>query len=191
MLEYLDLHFLSVFEVNFWNYCRATGIVAYLFLWLAIFSGLLSKTKILLSVSLASLFSDVHRKSACVSLCFVIFHALILIYDDYLKLTFFDLFVPFQSTYQSINISLGILAFYGILLVIVSMFFLGGKAFAYWHFLTYPVYFLALWHGINIGTDSHTEWMQMIYWSTGSLIVVVSIYRIIVSVKGFNRSIKT
>ncbi len=191
MLEYLHLHFLSVFEVNFWNYCRATGIIAYLFLWLAIFSGLLSKTKVLLSVGLASLFSDVHRKSSCVSLCFVVFHALILIYDDYIELNRIDLFIPFQSTYQPINISIGILAFYGIILVIVSMFFLGGKAFAYWHFLTYPVYFLALWHGINIGTDSLTEWMQMIYWSTGSLIVVASIYRIIVSIEGFYRSNET
>ncbi|HZK54394.1 MAG TPA: hypothetical protein VFC84_09415 [Desulfosporosinus sp.] len=191
MLEYLHLHFLSILEVNFWNYCRATGIVAYLFLWLAIFSGLLSKTKILFSIGLASLFSDVHRKSACISFCFVVFHALILLYDDYIKLNLIDLFIPFQSTYQSINISIGILAFYGIILVIVSMFFLGGKAFAYWHFLTYPLYFLALGHGINIGTDSPAEWMQMIYWSTGSLIIVASIYRIIVSVKGADRSIKT
>jgi len=191
MLEYLDLHLLSVFKVNFWNLSRATGIVAYLFLLLAIVSGLLSKTKILLSVGFASIFSDVHRKSACASFYFVIFHALILSYDDYIKLTLIDLFIPFQSTYQSINMSMGILAFYGIILVIGSMFFLGGRVFGYWHILTYPVYFLALWHGINIGTDSPAEWMQMIYWSTGSLIVIASIYRIIVSIKGFYRSIET
>ena len=190
MLEYLDLHFLSVFEVNYWNYSRATGIVAYLFLWLAIFSGLLSKTKILFSLGLASIFSDVHRKSACVSFYFVVFHALILSYDDYIRLTLIDLLIPFQSTYQSINMSMGILALYGIILVIGSMFFLGGRVFSCWHYLTYPVYFLALWHGINIGTDSPTEWMRMIYWSTGSLIVVASIYRIVVSVKEFHRSIE-
>lgn len=191
MLEYLNLHFPYVFEINFWNLSRATAIVAYMYLWLATLTGLLSKTKVQLATGLKSLFTAVHRKSACLSYIFIIFHALILSYDDYIKLNVIDLLIPFRTTYQPLNLSMGILAFYGIILLIGSMFFLGGRVFAYWHMFAYPTYFFALWHGINIGTDSHAGWMQMIYWSTGSLIVVTLLYRIIIGVKGFYRSIET
>lgn len=191
MLEHLELFLRSVIEVNYWNYSRAAGIMAYLFVWLAAISGLLSKAKILPRTGSVSTLMDVHRKMACFGFYFIIFHALILSYDDYIKLKVDDLLIPFRSSYQSSNMSMGILAFYGTILVIGSMFFLGGRAFRYWHLLTYPVYFLALWHGLNMGTDSHSTWMQAIYWSTGCLIVVASIYRVIQSIKGFHRSIET
>lgn len=190
MLDFLNLHFPFDFKINLWNLSRATAIVAYLYLWIATITGLLSKTKILLRVGLSSYFLNVHRKSACLSLNFVIFHALILSYDDYIKLNVKELFIPFLSSYQTFNISMGITAFYGIVLVIGSMLFLGGKIFRFWHLLTYVAYFLALWHGINIGTDSSEGWMQIIYWSTGSLVILASTYRIILSLRDFHRSIE-
>ncbi|MDP4126992.1 MAG: hypothetical protein Q8912_08625 [Bacillota bacterium] len=190
MLEFLNPHFPFAFEINLWNLSRATAIVAYLYLWIATITGLLSKTKILLTVGLNSNLLTIHRKSACFSLNFIIFHALILSYDDYIKLKVKDLFIPFLSTYQTFNVTMGILAFYGIVLMIGSMFFLGGKIFRFWHLLTYAAYFMALWHGINIGTDSSEGWMQIIYWTTGSLVILVSTYRVILRVKDFHRSIE-
>lgn len=143
MLEHLGLFLKSIFEVNYWNYSRAAGIMAYLFVWLAAISGLLSKAKILPWAGSVSILMEVHRKIACFGFYFIIFHALILSYDDYIKLKVDDLLIPFRSSYQFFNMSMGILAFYGTILVIGSMFFLGDRAFRYWHLLTYPVYFLA------------------------------------------------
>lgn len=189
-MDNLAVSFLSVFDLNYWELSRAAGIVAYLFLWLAIFSGLLSKTKMLQALGLAPWFMAVHHKSARLGLYFALFHPLMLLYDNYIKFTLADLLIPFHSTYRPLYMSLGIFALYGMVFIITSPYFLRGRAFGYWHLLTYPTYFFALWHGLSIGTDRSAVWLQGVYWITGSLIVYVSLYRLALGIKARRKPAK-
>jgi hypothetical protein len=176
---------------NYWYLSRAAGIVAYLLLWSALFSGLLLKTKMLNPIKLSPLLPGLHQLSTSWSLYFTVFHILLLRYDEYIKFNFEDLFVPFASTYQTFYLSFGILASYGLVLVIAGAYLFRRKAFKFWHILTYPAFFLAWWHGFKLGTDTDAVWMQAIYWSTGGLTVYILIYRILYKLKFTLNGVRT
>lgn len=179
MLETLSLPYMYILKGNYWYLSRAAGIVAYLLLWSALFSGLLLKTKMLNPIRLSPLLPGLHQLSTSWSLYFTVFHVLLLRYDAYIKFSFGDLFVPFAATYQTSYLSIGILSFYGLVLVIVGAYLFKSKAFRFWHILTYPAFLLAWWHGFKLGTDTQVVWMQAIYWSTGGLTGYIIIYRIL------------
>ncbi|WP_441295857.1 hypothetical protein, partial [Salmonella enterica] len=47
------------------------------------------------------------------------------------------------------------------------------------HWLTFPLYLLALLHGLGAGSDTRTPWMGALYLATGSTVVLLTSYRLL------------
>ena len=45
------------------------------------------------------------------------------------------------------------------------------------HYVSFAAYLLALGHGIMAGTDTSQVWAQLLYWSTGSLVLALCLWR--------------
>jgi DMSO/TMAO reductase YedYZ heme-binding membrane subunit len=169
-----------------WYFSRASGIAAYLLLFLLIVSGIGIKTSLSFRL-LEPTTAWVSHRLIALSLTFAIaIHLVSLLFDEFLKFTVVDLLVPFSSSFEPLYVGLGIIGFYIFLAVIISSLFFIHKTPKIWrllHYLTYPVFILIFLHGILVGTDTFTNIMQNIYWSTGIIVGILTVYRLYISYK--------
>lgn len=109
-------------------------------------------------------------------------HGLVLLFEkNYTNYTIINILIPFTTKQQVLSLSLGILAFYGILTLIISTDFLkklGKKTWKSIHFLSFPTFFLALMHGILMGSDTNNIVMILLYSITGIAILSLTIMRL-------------
>jgi sulfoxide reductase heme-binding subunit YedZ len=77
---------------------------------------------------------------------------------------------------------LGVLAAWLVILLGVSgglRRLIGTRAWRAVHWLTFPLYGMALLHGIGAGSDSGTIWGQVLYLATGSVVLCLTLYRLL------------
>lgn len=167
-----------------WYISRASGIVSYLFLFLIMMSGIMITTKTMYRFLSPSTAWTMHQYIGITLTISIVAHVVSLLFDNFLKFSIADLFVPFASGFASNYIAMGIIGFYLFLAVIISSLFYKMKAPKIWrllHYLPYPVFILIFIHGINIGSDTQTSTMQIVYWTTGTIMLTMAIYRIFYS----------
>ncbi|WP_338749003.1 ferric reductase-like transmembrane domain-containing protein [Bacillus sp. FJAT-52991] len=164
-----------------WEWIRASGITAYLLLFISNLAGMMVKGKIASKKGQPILLS-IHQTAGWLALLLSLFHAFMLLFDRYVTYSLVELFIPFTATYQPLASSAGTLAFY----IIVILFFssdvmkkIGRKWWRSIHFLALPAYFLALIHGVLIGTDSGAMWMILFYSMTFMMVVSVFFVRLV------------
>ncbi len=169
---------LDVFST--WNVIRATGITAYILLFLAVFAGVTLR----LGLSLGrwkAVIHLLHQNSGWLTLIFSIVHGVLLLFDAYLPYNIVEILVPFAAEHQPFLSGLGTITFYLILIVMVSSDFMqrfGKKVWRYLHFSTLPAFFIALFHGLNQGTSSQESWAKLMYVITGSILIGVILMRL-------------
>lgn len=170
--------------LSIWNVTRAAGITAYLLLFLSMISGILYKLPAN-SVSLNKYLLQIHESTGWLGLLFGMVHGLVLLFEkNYTNYTIIHILIPFTTQHQAISLSFGILAFYGMLTLILSTDFLkklGKKTWKSIHFLSFPTFFLALTHGILIGSDTENIFMLLLYSITGILILLLTLIRIVLA----------
>ncbi|KAB7671817.1 ferric reductase-like transmembrane domain-containing protein [Bacillus sp. B1-b2] len=167
--------------LSIWNVTRAAGITAYLLLFLSMMSGILYKLP-----ANSTLFNkyllQIHESTGWLGLLFGMTHGLVLLFEkNYTNYTIINILIPFTTKQQVLSLSLGILAFYGILTLIISTDFLkklGKKTWKSIHFLSFPTFFLALMHGILMGSDTNNIVMILLYSITGIAILSLTIMRL-------------
>ena len=103
-------------------------------------------------------------------------HALILLGDNFIKMSLADLVIPFISPYRPLAIALGILAFYLMLMLAVSFYarrWLGQKRFRAFHYASFVAYLLVSLHGLTAGSDLNVLWPLYLVsiWSVSLLVV--------------------
>jgi predicted ferric reductase len=75
----------------------------------------------------------------------------------------------------------GTLALYLGALVTFSFWFrgrIGTRTWRYLHYLSVMVFFAALWHGLQLGTDSEEQWARVIYVGTSLSLVLGIVIRL-------------
>jgi sulfoxide reductase heme-binding subunit YedZ len=164
-----------------WDTTRALGLTAYLLLFVSVVAGLLQSLKVLPSRVIIYV-SVLHTFTAWLGLLFSITHGLILIYDTYVGYTIMEIFIPFAAKKDSFEIALGILSFYIILVIMLSCDLLWPKKGKRWrilHYLSYPAFVFALYHGVAIGTDTVLPGMKLFYFFTGTIVSLLLVVRIL------------
>ena len=116
-------------------------------------------------------------------LLFALFHALILIGDQFLHLGILNVLIPFAtSSYKPLWVGLGQVAFYLWAILILSFYVrrqITKKGWRLIHFASFATFLLALSHGITSGTDAGLLSIQGFYWVSGGLFIFLTIYRIL------------
>ena len=163
----------------YWFISRSSGVLAYVLLTGGAMWGLVQSGGILRPTLPPLLALGLHSFLNWGALVMSALHALILLGDNYIKLSLADLTIPFVSAYQPFLVGLGILSFYLMFLLSSSFYarkWLGQKTFRKLHYVTYPTFLLVTWHSLAIGTDSGLMWSVSLL-SLGA-VILLTLWRI-------------
>ena len=153
----------------YWYLSRSSALVAYILTWLSMVLGLMLTSRAARLWPGGPVAFDLHQHASLLGLVLGLFHALILLGDNYIKTNLREILIPFTyGGYEPRWVGLGQVAFY--LLAIVSLSFylrplLGRQAWRVIHFLSFLLFALALAHGLLSGTESSTSWAKAMYLS--------------------------
>jgi predicted ferric reductase len=167
----------------FWFISRSTAFVGYVLMWLSMLFGLLISNKMARAWPGGLTAFEVHQYVSLLGLAFALFHALVLLGDEYIQYNLVQILLPFASEqYQPLWVGTGQLSFYVLGLVSFSFYIrkqIGRRSWQLIHFLSYASFILVLLHGLGSGTDSGSSWAMWIYWVSGGSVLFLTIYRIL------------
>ena len=157
----------------FWYLSRATAISGYLILWVSMMLGLAITNQLAVNgITRAAIF-EIHKFTSIMGLFFALFHAFILIGDQFLHLGILNIIIPFaSSSYRPLWVGLGQVAIYLWAILVISFYVrrqITKKVWRYMHFASFATFLLALSHGITSGTDAGLLSMQGFYWVSGGI----------------------
>jgi predicted ferric reductase len=160
----------------YWFISRSSGVLAYMLLTLAVMWGLVQSGAILRPTIPPALALGLHSFLNWSAVAMVGLHALILLGDNFIKMSLADLVIPFISPYRPLAIAIGILAFYLMLMLAVSFYarrWLGQKRFRAFHYASFLAYLLVSVHGLTAGSDLNVLWPLYLVsiWSVSLLVV--------------------
>jgi sulfoxide reductase heme-binding subunit YedZ len=164
-----------------WYLSRSAGLVAYLLLFLTVCLGISIRTRGLDRVFARWKITDIHIFLSLLTLGFVLFHAIVLLWDGFVGYSLADIAVPFSTSNRSAWTAVGIATFYLLAVILLSFparRFIGYYRWRALHYLTFLAYIGALLHGMFTGTDSRVAWPQLVYIGTAVTVLVLVILRI-------------
>lgn len=169
----------------YWYLARASGFVAYLVMWLSVALGLIISNKMARLWNGGPTAVDLHQFTTWLAVGLTIFHALILLGDNYIKSTPDQVILPFgYVNYKPEWVGVGQIAFYLAVIVAASFYFrkhMGYRAWRTLHYASFVVYLLITVHGVFAGTDSPS--LMAVYLGLGLGIYLLTMHRIFQSVK--------
>lgn len=163
-----------------WNILRAAGVAAYLALFLSVAWGLVSSTSLVNKRISKPASTAFHATVASAGLAFLAIHLGGLLVDRFMPFGAAELLIPLRTTFHPIPVAFGIVAMYGIVLVLVSSWARKRVGTVWWrrlHLLAVPIFTLSLLHGLFAGTDSVRPWMFAVYVVSGCLVLFLLIVR--------------
>jgi sulfoxide reductase heme-binding subunit YedZ len=165
-----------------WHIARAAGLTAYLLLFIITACGLLFTLQVV-PTRYRPFVMHLHKASVIACIAFTLLHGMILMLDKHIHFSAADVFIPFWSDYKSWETALGIVAFYVISMVTITsvpaiMKVLDRKMWQKVHYLAFPCYWLAVYHGVVLGTDSHNISIIALYVCTSGTILTLTLLRI-------------
>lgn len=158
-----------------WYFGRASGIAAFILLSISACFGLVVSSRTMRSRFAPATSLETHRLLSILSLSLVVLHASSFFFDDFMRITGLEAFIPFllRRDFASaggydlgIAVSLGIIALYGMVILVLTSEFrakIPAKVWRAIHYISFATYLLFLAHGFTAGTDSGTWWMRAIY----------------------------
>ena len=145
----------------FWALGRGTGVVLLALLTISVLLGLLTRSGRPLGGLPRFGVALVHRNVALLSVVFLAVHVLSLLGDPYAQLRLVDVVVPFAGVQSPFWLGLGTLGFDLMIAVTVTALlrrWIGQRVFRAVHWATYPLWSVALAHGLGQGSDARSVW---------------------------------
>ena len=160
-----------------WHVIRASGLTAYLLLFVISACGLVLSLQ-LLPVKHRAQAMAVHKTAAIACVAFTLLHGLTLLIDKYVAFSLADILLPWWADGYGNELISGIAAFYILLIItIVSipgiMKAAGAAVWRKAHYAALPGFWLALYHGIAAGTDTGSPAVTALYVLTGCAMLVL------------------
>lgn len=166
-----------------WYIARSAGITAYLLMYLTVIlgSGMTSSYIYKLINPVNSWM--IHKYLGIALSLTLLAHIFSLLFDNFIKLGWADLFIPFHSPFRTTAVALGVFGLYIIIAVMITSLFFRLKYQRSWravHYTVYPLFILSFFHGVYAGTDSSAFLVQIMYWFTGVTFAGLLLYRFLV-----------
>ena len=169
-----------------WYAARAGGMLAFVLLTASVVAGLLLSARDPLKHWPRFALEDVHRFLGLLAGAFIVLHGGALLLDSYLPFTLGSLLVPGTAPYRPLAVALGIVGAELLVALAVANRFRKQLGHTFWkrtHYLNFAVWALALGHGLAAGTDTGTLWAVPIYVVSASLVVGLTVRRVLRAVK--------
>ncbi|MET3292912.1 UNVERIFIED_CONTAM: sulfoxide reductase heme-binding subunit YedZ [Brevibacillus sp. OAP136] len=168
-----------------WQSIRILGITAYILLFFGVSLGMLYSMPIWKGKAKATLYK-VHSYATITGTFSAILHAMLLIVDTYMPFSWKEVLVPFAAENDPLWNGLGSLALYGTLVIILTTDLRTKLNKTLWriiHIGSYPTFVMAMIHGIEVGSDSQSPLMYLLYVSTFGILLVLLIVRMVIGRK--------
>ena len=175
-----------------WYFGRAAGILAFILLTASVAYGLVMSSRAFLKIIPGADAYEFHRSLSLASLIAVVLHFASFLFDGFIRLTFAEALVPYlfeRAGWKSvagydmkIPVMLGVIAFYLIVVLILTAELRTKMAPKVWriiHYVTFLAYPLFVLHGFMSGTDSTQGWMRAIYAFSITLVTMLILTRIV------------
>ncbi|HEV3312967.1 MAG TPA: ferric reductase-like transmembrane domain-containing protein [Chloroflexota bacterium] len=146
-----------------WFTTRGAGMVSLILLSAVLALGVMAQSRFGTRSWPRFLTPAFHRNLSMVAILFLLLHIVTAVTDPFTHLGFVAAVAPFGSYYRPIWLGLGTLSFELMLAVAVTSFIrprIGSRAWKTIHFLSYPLWGIAVIHGLGTGSDSSALWMR-------------------------------
>jgi sulfoxide reductase heme-binding subunit YedZ len=129
----------------------------------------------------------VHRSAAVLTLAMLALHAVLLVVDHYVAVSWSGALVPFTAGYRAFALGLGTLALYGFVVAaatgalrgrLVSLSPRATRAWRAVHLSAYAAWVLAIGHGLLAGTDTGQRWAVALYAGCAGLVAAAAAGRV-------------
>lgn len=173
--------------LNTWYLTRAAGLVAFVLLWASVTLGLLQSIGLLKGVTSPLANVDVHGFVSLGALYATVYHAVVLLWDRHTPFTWTEILVPFASGHEPVLVGLGIISFYVALGATITTYLRGKLTPRLWrwiHLFSLVGFFLALAHGVLLGTDTELTAVGYLYRFTGISVAFLLLCRVYKGVWG-------
>lgn len=176
-----------------WYITRASGIIAYLLLWLSTVWGLAVSSKMFDRLIPRAFTYDAHEYLSLLAIVFTVVHVVVLMFDSFTPFTLAQLFVPFTSSYRPFWVGVGIIGTYLTVLVTVTFYIrkgIGQRAFRVIHYLSFAAYLAVTVHSWFAGTDTTLTAAQVMYGATFLVVVFLTVYWVVMLTAKPNQDIR-
>ncbi len=166
----------QVWQQVTWDVARASGMVAYILLTVAVALGLALSMRWQRPRWPRLFTNEMHSFVTLLSLVFIAVHVLAVGLDPYIRFGWRDIFVPLATSYRPVWMAAGIVGTYLMLAVWISTQLRAHISYAWWrrlHTLTFLVFVLSAIHGLATGTDTRQSWALELY--AGSVLLVTAL----------------
>jgi methionine sulfoxide reductase heme-binding subunit len=156
-----------------WYVTRAAAVSAYITLTVTVILGMARSLARVTSTRVSWMLDEVHQFLAVLVAAFVGLHLLSLLFDPLIPFAPLNLLVPLDQPYRPFAVDLGVLAVYGLVIVLGSSWLRRRIAYASWrtlHYTSFAVFALVTLHGILAGSDAGQPWMRLVYLVAGGLV---------------------
>lgn len=165
-----------------WYISRASGLIAFLLLYLVMFLGLSIRTPILKNILKPIYSLKIHAWLSVHSLFFVFLHGGVLIFDKFINVRIMDVFIPFSSEVYKNEITLGIIGMYIMILLILTSYFrkrISNRMWRITHYLNIILYIIVIGHSLELGTDLQEGLARSIFVYANqflALIIIINVF---------------
>lgn len=135
----------------------------------------------------------IHKAMAIALLVAIAIHVVMVVIDNFMTFTIPQVTIPFLSSYSngstifglaigSLAITFGIMAMYGVIIIVASS--LGWidkkpKTWRWLHYLGYLVVFDVFMHGLYVGTDLRHGFIRLVWITLGGVLLLAIISRLL------------
>ena len=165
-----------------WYAARASGIVAWALAAAAVLGGLVLSTRAARKRAKPAWVLDLHRFLGGLTVIAVGVHLAALAADSFVSFGWADLFVPGASSWRTVPVAFGVVAFWMLLAVEVSSLLRRRIPKRIWgrvHLLSYAVYALATVHYLRAGTERTNPILLLIVEATTAVVLGLTIVRVL------------
>jgi predicted ferric reductase len=145
-----------------WYTTRGAGAVSLVLLSGVVVLGVLSSLRFQSESWPRFLTTGLHRNVALMTVVFLALHIVTAVVDPFTHLGWLPAVIPFSSSYRTLWLGLGTVAFDLLLAIVVTSLLRGYVGHAAWraiHWLAYGSWPIAVVHGFGTGTDAWSAWL--------------------------------
>ncbi len=169
----------------FWLLSRATGLAAFLALFVAVLSGIALRTSVLDWVANNRALKDLHTFSQTIWIPLGLLHLLTLVLDKTARIGVTDLVIPFGVDYGEDlarqAVGLGTVALDIFVVVAVTSWakrFINSRVWSWIHRSSYVAFGATFAHAFLSGTDFNSPIVSMLSWSLAFGVAVLALSRV-------------
>ncbi len=167
--------------MELWLLNRGSGMVLITLLGITVALGTLATERLSFRWWPRFLTQSLHRNLSLLAVVLTFIHALSAVLDEFVNIRWWETLVPFLGEYRPVPLGLGAVSLDLMLAVVITSLFRHRLPLNFWralHLLSYPIFAIAVIHGLGIGTDTVDPWGIAITAATCTLVVVAIALRL-------------